>query len=249
MYNKSKIEIYNEDCIIGMDRMQDKSIDLILTDLPYGTTQCSWDVLIPFDLLWDQYKRIIKDNGCILLFGTGIFFAELICSNKEWFRYELIWEKERPTNIFFLKNQFGKVHENIAVFYKEQPKYFPIMENRLFSSIGVFIGEKQSKTHEGQTYKYSDDYDKTKVYPRSVLKFNRDTLKGSLHPTQKPVSLLEYLIKTYTKENDIVLDSCMGSGSTMIACKSTRRNGIGFEKDKDIFEIAESRIKKFNYLF
>jgi len=249
MYNNSTIDIYNEDCLIGMSRIQDKSIDMILTDLPYGTTDCKWDIIIPFDKLWEQYNRIIKDNGVILLFGSGVFFAELILSNKENFRYELIWEKERPTNIFFLKNQFAKVHENIAVFYKEQPKYFPVMEDRRFNTIGVFRGEKQSKTHEDQTYKYSEDYDKSKVYPRSVLKFNRDTLKGSLHPTQKPVSLLEYLIKTYTEEGDIVLDSCMGSGSTMIACKSTKRNGIGFEKDKDIFDVANSRIKKFNFLF
>jgi site-specific DNA-methyltransferase (adenine-specific) len=249
MRNKTSIEIYNEDCLTGMNKVKDKSIDLIFTDLPYGTTDCSWDSIIPFNELWNQYKRIIKDNGCILLFGTGIFFAELALSNKEWFRYELIWEKERPTNIFFLKKQFAKVHESIAVFYKEQPKYFPIMENRVFKSIGIFKGEKTSKTHDDQTYKYSDDYDKTKTYPRSVLKFNRDTLKGSLHPTQKPVSLLEYLIKTYTEEGDLVLDSCMGSGSTMIACKSTKRNGIGFEIDEDIFKVAQNRIKKFNYLF
>jgi len=249
MYNNSMIEIYNEDCLIGMNKIKDKTIDLILTDLPYGTTSCHWDLIIPFDQLWKQYKRIIKDNGVIILFGTGIFFAELILSNKEWFRYELIWEKERPTNIFFLKNQFAKVHENIGVFYEEQPKYFPIMEDRRFTSIGVFKGEKQSNTHENQTYKYSESYDKTKTYPRSVLKFNRDTLKGSFHPTQKPVSLLEYLIETYIEENDLVLDSCMGSGSTMIACKSVKRNGIGFEIDKDIFEIAKNRIKKFNFLF
>jgi site-specific DNA-methyltransferase (adenine-specific) len=243
------IDIYNEDCLIGMNRLQDKSIDLILTDLPYGTTSCTWDVIIPFDKLWEQYKRVIKDSGCVLLFGTGLFFAELILSNKDWFRYELIWEKERPTNIFFLKNQFAKVHENIAVFYKEQPYYSPIMENRLFRTVGKFKGEKTSKTHTGQTYSYSEDYDNSKTYPRSVLKFNRDTLKESLHPTQKPVALLEYLIHTYTKEGDTILDSTIGSGSTMIACKSTKRKGIGFEIDPNIFNVAQNRIKKFNYLF
>ena len=238
------MNLYQGDCLEIMQSIQDKSIDMILCDLPYGTTSCKWDIVIPFNSLWKQYERIIKDNGVIVLFGTGLFFAELILSNRDLFRYELIWEKERPTNIFFMKNQIGKVHENIAVFYKHQPIYNPIMEDRLFNTIGKFSKEKLSETHKNQTYKYSKDYDKSKTYPRSVLKINRDTLKGSLHPTQKSVALLEYLIRTYTNENNFILDNCMGSGSTGIACLNTNRKFIGIEKDEKYFKIAEKRINE-----
>jgi site-specific DNA-methyltransferase (adenine-specific) len=234
--------LYNEDCLTGMNIIQDKSIDLICTDLPFGTTDCEWDQKLDLSLLWQQYNRIIKDNGAILLFGTGIFFAEVILSNKNMFKYDLIWEKERPTNIFLMKKRFGMVHEHIAVFYKKQPKYFPKMENRVNSTIGIFGAVKESKTHDNQKYKYSNSYDKTKVYPRSVLKFNRDCLKKSYHPTQKPIELLCYLINTFTEENDLVLDSCMGSGSAGVACKKTNRSFIGFEKDENIFKIAFDRI-------
>jgi len=238
------VNLYYGDCLEIMKVIPEKSIDMILCDLPYGTTHCKWDTIIPFDTLWVKYERLIKDNGCIALFGTGLFFAELILSNKKLFRYELIWEKERPTNIFFMKKQIGKVHENIAIFYKQQPTYNPIMEDRKFNTIGKFGKEKVSETHNNQTYKYSETYDKSKTYPRSVLKINRDTLKGSLHPTQKPVALLEYLIKTYTNENEMVFDNCMGSGSTGIACLKTNRKFIGIEKDENYFKIAEKRINE-----
>lgn len=232
-----------------MSKVQDKSVDLICTDLPYGTTDCEWDKKIDLSLLWDQYNRVIKDNGVILLFGTGVFFAEVVLSNREMFKYDLVWEKERPTNIFLMKKRFGMVHEHIAVFYKQQPKYFPKMENRANTSIGVFGSEKESKTHNSQTYSYSEDYDKTKTYPRSVLRFNRDCLKEVYHPTQKPVSLLQYLIESFTEKGDIVLDSCMGSGSTGVACKKSKRDFIGFELDSDIFEIARKRIENSKFLF
>ena len=235
-------KIYNMDCLEGMKLIPDGSIDMILCDLPYGTTDCKWDTLIPFPPLWAQYERIIKDNGVIALFGTGLFFANLVLSNKDMFRYDLIWEKERPTNIFFIKKQIGKVHEKIAVFYKKQPTFNPQMQDRKFNTIGIFGKEKQSNTHTNQTYKYSADYDKTKVYPRSVIKINRDTLKGSLHPTQKPVALCEYLIRTYTNEGDLVLDNCMGSGTTAIACINANRNYVGFELEKKYCDIADNRI-------
>jgi len=246
----SKIELYNEDCLIGMNKIQDKSIDLIFTDLPFGTTSCTWDRQLPLNQLWSQYSRIIKDNGVILLFGTGVFFAELVLSNRQMFKYDLVWEKERPVNIFFMKKKFGIVHEHIAVFYNGTCKYFPKMEKRKFRSIGMFGSEKESKTHKNQVYKYSNDYDKTKTYPRSVLEFNRDCLKEeTFHVTQKPIALLEYLIRTYTEENDVVLDSCMGSGSTGVACKKSKRNFIGFEIEKEFFDIAKKRIKNLKFLF
>ena len=188
-------------------------------------------------------ERIIKDNGVICLFGTGLFFYDLCSSNKKLFRYELIWEKERPTNIFFMKKQIGKVHENIGIFYKSQPTYNPIMVERKFNTIGV--GDlKSSKTHKNQKYKYSETYDKTKVYPRSVIKINRDTLKGALHPTQKPVELYEYLIKTYTNENDIILDNCAGSFTIGLACNNINRNWIGIESDLDFYQIGLNRCNK-----
>jgi site-specific DNA-methyltransferase (adenine-specific) len=239
-------KLYNLDCFEGHKQIQNESIDLIITDPPYNTTDCEWDGLIDLYKLWYDYRRIIKSNGAILIFGTGIFISQVILSNLANFKYDIVWEKERPVNIFQMKKQIGRVHENIAVFYKKQCTYNPIMEDRIFRTIGVFGKDKKSNTHKNQTYKYSKDYDPTKTYPRSVLKFNRDTLKGSIHPTQKPVKLLEYLINIFSNENDLILDSFAGSGSTCIACMNTNRNYIAFEKDKEIFDKAEKRIKEIN---
>lgn len=230
------------DCLEVMKNIPDQSIDMILCDLPYGTTKCKWDVIIPFELLWEQYCRIIKDSGAIILFGTEPFSSHLRLSNLKMFRYDIIWEKERPTNIFFCKKQIAKVHETISVFYKKQPTYNSQMADRKFTTIGMFGKDKTSLTHNNQTYKYSEDYDKTKTYPRSIQKFNRDTLKGSLHPTQKPVALCEFLIKTYTDKNDLVLDNCAGSGTTGVACINTKRNFILIEKEEKYYKIAEERI-------
>jgi len=233
--------IHQGDCIELMQSIEDNSVDMVLCDLPYGSTNCKWDVVIPFADLWAAYNRVVKDTGAILLFGSGLFFCELCLSNRRFYRYDLIWEKERPTNIFFMKKQFGKVHEKIAVFYKRQPTYNPIMEDRKFNTIGV--GDlKGSKTHKDQSYKYSAGYDKTKVYPRSVIKINRDTLKGALHPTQKPLALCEYLIRTYTYGGDLVLDNCVGSGTTALACKNLGRDFIAIEKEKKYCQIARTRI-------
>jgi len=237
-------KLYCGNCLDLMSEIPDNSIDMILTDLPFGTTQCKWDIRIPFVPLWEQYERVIKDNGAIVLFGTQPFTSLLVSSNLKLFRYELIWEKERPTNIFFMKKQIGKVHENILVFYKKQPTYNPQMEDRKFNTTGVFGKEQKSKTHKNQIYKYSKDYDKTKVYPRSVIKINRDTLNGSSHPTQKPVALCEYLIRTYTNPGDLVLDSCIGSGTTAVAAIKTERKYIGIEIYPVIVEIAQRRIKE-----
>jgi len=242
-YKDSFGELYLGDCLKIMQDIGENSIDMVLCDLPYGTTKCKWDNVIPFEKLWVQYNRIVKDDGAIVLFGTEPFSSYLRLSNIKMFRYDLVWEKERPTNIFFMKKQVGKVHEMISVFYKKQPTYNPQMEDRNFKTIGVFGKDKESKTHENQTYKYSKDYDKNKVYPRSVIKINRDTLKGSLHPTQKPIKLCEWLIKTYTNEGDLVLDNCAGSGSTLVAAKNLKRNYLGIELLEEYCEITRNRLK------
>jgi len=243
-------KIYKGDCLKVMKDIDDKSIDMILCDLPYGTTACKWDTIIPFEPLWEQYKRIIKDNGAIVLTASQPFTSALVISNIKMFRYEIIWEKERPTNIFFMKKQIGKVHENILVFYKHQPTYNPIMEDRNVKT-GLTGDTDYSKfnnngslTHKKQKYQASKDYDFKKKYPRSVLKIQRELQSNEgRHPTQKPVALFEYLIKTYTNEGDLVLDNCIGSGTTGVACKKINRNFIGIEQDKEYVKIAEARIK------
>uniref|UniRef100_A0A6H1ZIH7 Putative methyltransferase n=1 Tax=viral metagenome TaxID=1070528 RepID=A0A6H1ZIH7_9ZZZZ len=236
-------EIIKGDCLEVMKDIPDKSIDMILCDLPYGTTACKWDTIIPFEPLWDQYKRIIKDNGAIVLTASQPFTSALVMSNIKVFRYEIIWEKERPTNIFFMKKQIGRVHENILVFYKHQPTYNPEMTEREFDSKGEVVGNiKSSRTHKNQNYKHAEDYNHKVRYPRSVLKINRNNQKN-IHPTQKPVALFEYLIKTYTNEGDLVLDNCAGSGTTGVACKKLKRNYILIEKEQEYVDIARARIK------
>jgi site-specific DNA-methyltransferase (adenine-specific) len=227
-----------------MKDIPDRSIDLILCDLPYGTTKCSWDIIIPFDELWQQYNRIIKDNGAILLFGQEPFSSLLRTSNLDMYKYDIYWEKERLTNIMQVKKRVGKTIENISVFYKNQPTYNPQMVK--------YDGKpRTNKVKNGKLGKLVDDnndkYVKEYVdtgyrYPTQVWKFKRDTLTSNLHPTQKPVSLLEELIKTFSNEGDIVLDNCMGSGSTGVACINTNRNFIGIELNEKYFNIATERI-------
>lgn len=237
------IILYKGDCLVEMSKIADKSIDMILCDLPYGTTTCFWDIVIPFNKLWEQYNRIIKDNGAILLFGTEPFSSVLRMSNLKIYKYDLYWKKEKPTNFLQLKRRFGKVTENICVFYKKQCTFNPIKtktdkrvtnkpKQKNNSSIVSAKGFKNIKP-------YSDDGTR---YPNDILEFNRVPLGKTIHPTQKPIPLLEYLIKTYTNENDVVLDNCMGSGSTGVACKLLNRNFIGIEKDDEYFEIAKRRI-------
>ena len=227
------------DCIEGMKRIPDKSIDMILCDLPYGTTNCKWDSIIPFEPLWEQYERVIKDNGAIVLFSRQPFTSQLINSNLKMYRYELIWQKEQATNFLYIKKQFGQATENIEVFYKHQPTYNPQMvkTNKPVKS----NGGNSSRTYNNQTFIGSDEvrYEK---YPLNILTFKRD--KTGLHPTQKPVALCEYLIKTYTNGGETVLDNCMGSGTTAVACINTNRNFIGFELDPTYYAIAVGRIKK-----
>ena len=224
------------DCLELMKQVPDKSIDLILCDLPYGTTANKWDTVIPFDKLWAQYKRIIKDNGAILLFSQMPFGANLIMSNPKMFRYEWIWEKTMATGHLNAKKMPLKKHENIMVFYKHLPTYNPQGLIELEEAIS------RQKTCPTSNYgKCDKPYKATHTnYPTDILEYKHD--KEKLHPTQKPVALLEYLIKTYTNEGDTVLDNCMGSGSTGVACKNTNREFIGMELDEKYFKIACERL-------
>jgi site-specific DNA-methyltransferase (adenine-specific) len=225
-----------------MKDIPDKSIDMILCDLPYGTTACKWDVVIPFEPLWEQYKRIIKDNGAIVLFGSEPFSSALRMSNIKYYKYDLYWKKEKPTNFFQLKRRFGKCTENMLVFYKNQPTYNPQKVNHS----GKLVTNKPKGHHNSivtgvnkKVFPYIDDGTR---YPNDILEFRREVLGTTVHPTQKPVALLEYLIKTYTLEGETVLDNTMGSGSTGVACINTNRDFIGIEKDDKYFEIAKKRI-------
>lgn len=230
------------DCLELMKNIPDKSVDLILCDLPYGTTQNKWDTVIPFDKLWAQYNRIIKDNGAIVLFSQMPFGANLIMSNPKMFRYEWVWEKEQVTGWLNAKKMPLKKHENILVFYKHLPTYNPQGLVELDKPLVI-----DSKNHEYEGY--NDNSQKTwerkaTNYPTDIVKYGRDKANSSLHPTQKPVALLEYLIKTYTNEGDMVLDNCMGSGSTGVACKNTNREFIGMELDENYYKIACERLEE-----
>lgn len=237
-------KIHQGDCLEVMKEIDNKSVDIILCDLPYGMTACKWDSIIPLDLLWKQYKRIIKDKGIIILTSAQPFTSKLVLSNPEMFKYELIWLKTRPSNVFNAKKMFMKWHENILIFYKELSAFNPIMfkgksyvkkhylQNR---EKGIFgkTGEKEGHISEN----------KGLFYPKTVIEVSNPNHK-SLHPTEKPVALFEYLIKTYTNKGDLVLDNCIGSGTTAVACKQTGRNFIGIEKELKYVNIGNKRLEQ-----
>ena len=230
-------EIIHGDCLEVMSSIPDKSIDMILCDLPYSTTACKWDTIIPFESLWEQYERIIKDNGAIVLTASQPFTSALVMSNPNIHRYNLVWEKSRPTLFQHAWKMPLRSHEDIIVFYKKIPNYNP--QNLIKET------KKVKRTNGGGTFgsnwKSSNEYEKHYTnFPRSVLKFPNDG--KTVHPTQKPVSLFEYLIRTYTNEGDTVLDNVMGSGTTGVACKNLNRNFIGIELDEAYFNIAKERI-------
>jgi site-specific DNA-methyltransferase (adenine-specific) len=234
-------KIYNEECLEGMTKIPNKSIDMILCDLPYGTTACKWDVIIPFDKLWEQYNRIIKDNGAIVLTGSQPFTTDLINSNRKMFKYELIWNKVLPTGFAIAKYQPMKQHENIVVFAKGKTVYnaqtTPRKTKRIYNRTHKsYEGSENLQKHDG-TDRVLENYQ-----PRSIIEFSNANQKDKLHPTQKPTALFEYLIKTYTNEGNIILDNCIGSGTTAIAAINTNRNYIGFELDPDYYKIAKERI-------
>ena len=238
-------KIYNEDCLEGMKRIHNGSVDCIVCDLPYGTTACAWDSIIPFDLLWEQYKRIIKPKGNIVLFSAGLFTLNLIQSNIKDFRYKLIWKKNVPTGMASAKYRPMKYYEEICVFGNSNATYNPIMKER----IGVgkscynydhYCGDNNHLQFDKQKKRYDPDW----VQPSDVLEFNVvPNRNGKLHPTEKPVELLEYLIKTYSNEGETILDNCIGSGTTAIACIKEKRNFIGFELNKEYYDKACKRIK------
>ena len=240
-------KIYNEDCLEGMKRIPDKFADMILCDLPYGQTECKWDCKINLTELWSHYKRIIKDKGAIVLTASQPFTTTLINSNTKEFKYEWIWIKSKPTGFLNAKNAPMKKHENILVFSKgmtangstNNMSYYPqgliecsINKKSKNNSKDIY-STRPSRNNDGYIQKYTG-------YPCSILEFASEG--KTIHPTQKPVALFEYLIRTYTKEGELVIDNCVGSGTTAIACINTNRNYIGFELDKKYYEIACKRI-------
>jgi site-specific DNA-methyltransferase (adenine-specific) len=229
------------DCIEKMKEFPSHSIDLVLTDPPYGTTQCKWDSVIPFDLMWEQLLRIIKDNGAICLFGSEPFSSRLRISNIEMFKYDWIYQKNKTTGFLNAKRQPLNDNELISVFYKKQCIYNP----QKTKAEKVYKRGHVKKT-KCDCYGVERNYfqiDDGLRYPTRIIYFDNNKTSQQFHPTQKPIDLLEYLIKTYTNQNDTVLDFTMGSGSTGIACQNLNRGFIGIEKDKEYFDIAQKRIK------
>jgi site-specific DNA-methyltransferase (adenine-specific) len=258
MSSKKNIEsfinqVIEGDCLKVMPTIPDNSIDMILCDLPYGTTQNKWDSVIPLDKLWKEYERIIKDKGVIVLTGQGLFTAKLIMSNEKLFKYKIIWIKSKSTNFLNAKKQPLRKHEDICIFYKKQPDYFPQMsigeaydkgtrKNQLTGSYGEFNPVQVKSTGS----RYPND---VVFYPDQIedfVYFKTAESEGKvLHPTQKPIELAKYLIKTYSKEGDVILDNASGSGSFLIAAKETKRNFIGIEKNEESFL---HRIKKIDFI-
>jgi DNA modification methylase len=237
------MQLLQGNCLELLADIPTSSVDFVLCDPPYGTTKCSWDIVIPLDQLWGHYNRILKPNGVVALFGQEPFSSLVRCSNLADFKYDLYWVKERITNIQQVKRRAGKNVEVISIFYKAQPTYNPQMT--------VHTGPKRSnKVKDGSLGTLTDTGNKKVIeyvdtglrYPTQVLNFQRDTLTSNLHPTQKPVALLENLVRTFTNEGDLVLDHCMGSGSTGVACMNTNRSFIGMELDELFFKVASDRI-------
>lgn len=236
--------IYNEDCLQGMARIPDGSVDCIICDLPYGTTANKWDSVIPFDKLWEQYKRVIKRGAPIVLFAQCPFDKVLACSNLEWLKYEWIWQKEQGTGGLNSNHQPLKEHENILVFseYSASPTGTPMVYNPQFEAGTPYKMKRAPKTSDnygkaaGGTF-----YNEGKRYPNSIIYFSRDD--GGFHPTQKPVALVEYLVRTYSNEGDLILDNCMGSGTTAVACYRANRHFIGFELNTEYYQKALERLR------
>lgn len=236
--------VYLADCMEGMKALPDQSIDLILCDLPYGITANKWDCELDLDELWQHYNRVIKPNGAILLFGTGIFSAKVMLSQPKLWRYNLVWEKTTPTGFLNAKRMPLRSHEDIMVFYKKMPTYNP--QKTTGHKRKVSTAEHKAHCVATTNYgKYAErTYDSTERYPKSVLKFATDKQKSHLHPTQKPVALLEWLIKSYSNEGEVVLDNCCGAGSTCIAAMNTGRHFIGMELEPKYWTAALERIEK-----
>ena len=238
------MKLLNGDCLELLNDVDEKSVDMILCDLPYGQTHNKWDSVIPLDKLWKQYKRVIKDNGCIALFGQGMFTADLMYSNKKWWKYNLIWDKVL-TNGFLNANRMPlRSHEDIAIFYNKPPTYNP---QKVLGKKNHTKGKvKQNKNNNYGKHNFVDNSDElgNMKHPKSILTFTRPHSSVMKHPTEKPVEVCEWLIKSYTNEGDVVLDNCMGSGTTGVACENTNRKFIGMELNKEYFEQAVNRINQ-----
>lgn len=241
------IDLRYGDTIEQMKLIPDKSIDAIICDLPYGTTACKWDTIIPFDKLWEQYERIITDNGAIVLFGRNPFFSNLICSNEKLFRYEVIWDKNAGTDFAQANNKPITVHENIAIFSKSKVKYNRIDDDG-FKPYSDKRTTKQSSELGAKGLTNREPFEnKTTRTPTTIRKYFPDNRKGlgsSLHPTQKPILLMDWIVKSYSNENDTILDNTFGSCTTGIACINTNRNFIGIENNMDYFNISLKRVEE-----
>lgn len=248
-----EINLLKGDCLKVMDELIEEGVlvDAIITDPPYGTTTCKWDSVIPFDEMWLRLNKLIKPNGAIVFTACNPFTSALIMSNPKEFRYTLVYEKTTPTGHLNAKKMPLRCHEDIIIFYKKLPTYNPqktkghIRKVSSAKSRGKSIDRNnlKDKVYNNEIKEKVTDYDSTERFPRSVLKFTTDKQKSTLHPTQKPVALMEYLIKTYTNENDLVLDFTMGSGTTGVACKNLNRSFVGIEMDEKYFNIAKERIE------
>ena len=245
------IDLRLGDCLEVMKDIESGSVDMVLADPPYGTTACKWDTVIDFGLMWEQLNRVIKPNGAIVLFGSEPFSSALRMSNIKNYKYDWVWKKTKPTGFSHSKNMPLKDFELISIFSKGSIAHSNLSKNRMeYNPQGVFDLERKIKRNkrgfngsterESQTNEYVG---KLSGFPKMVLEFNNVISNKTLHPTQKPVALMEYLIKTYTNENETVLDFVMGSGTTMVACKNLNRNGIGMELDKGYFNIATDRVE------
>lgn len=239
----SNIELLQGDCLELMKDIPDGSIDMILCDLPYGTTQNKWDTIIPFEPLWEQYKRVIKQNGALLLFSQQPFTSHLVNSNISWFRYEWIWQKTHPKGHLNAKKMPMRAHENVVVFYKKLPTYNPQKTTGHKRKVARSTYTRADEGNSCYGKEMRDTiYDSTERYPLDVQLFSNADQSNKLHPTQKPLSIMEYFVKTYTNAGDTVLDNCMGSGTTGVACVNTGRNFIGMELEQEYFDIASKRI-------
>ena len=243
-------KLYKGDCLELMKNIEDKSIDCIICDLPYGvTSKNKWDTIIPYEPLWKEYKRIIKENGPIILFGQDKFTAKTMLSNEKMHRYNLIWNKVLTSGFLNAGRMPLREHEDIMIFYKKLPTYNPqFTEGKPLHGMGEKFKKVKNNNNNYNDFNSCNNPSAnregdTKKYPKSILTFPRPASSKMLHPTEKPVELLEYLIKTYSNENDVILDNCMGSGSTGVACLNTNRRFIGIELDEKYFNIAKDRLK------
>jgi len=238
---RNMIQLYHGDCLKLMFDLPDNSVDMVCCDMPFGTTACKWDTVLPLDMLWCHYKRVVKENGAIVLNASQPFTSSLIMSNPKMFRHEWVWDKVKPSNFLNAKIEPLRQHESILVFGKKKTIYNPQMTDGKLRN-----KQPDRKTYDDSAYgeiKKGRKNINSKMYPKTIVKVSNASQKGKVHPTQKPLELIEYLIKTYTNKDDTVLDNCMGSGTTGVACKNLNRNFIGIELDNKYFQIAKERIE------